>query len=165
MGLGAVTMALPPLEAFGQRASGKNLVIVQIGNGAPLDHWLNMSIPQQGLGNMASKCTVVRGVSLRTFVEPLLGAGNNGHASGSMTLLTSRHAVPDPADTTIGHRYKATGESIDHAIARLINAGRPSRYWGLCHRTDVVKQSCLSYISPDQMAKWGNSTGTMEAFV
>src|SRR5262245_23233562 len=79
MGLGGITMALPPLEAFGQTTTKKKLVVFYFGNGAPMDLWKTLSLPREGLGDMSAKCTVLRGVSNEELASPLIEQGANGH--------------------------------------------------------------------------------------
>jgi len=146
LGIGAVTMALPPLEAFG-RTPARKLVLFHFGNGAPQDLWKPLTLQREGLGDVVDRCTLMRGLSLNELVKPLAREGVNGHAAGMMTVLTASPAVPDPTDRQIGWHYKATGESCDHVVARFINGGRPVRFWGGNTRPEMPKESYLSYAS------------------
>lgn len=127
-GAGAITMALPQLEAFGAPAAPrpKNLVLFHFGNGAPAAAWKSFELQREGLGTMANRCTLMRGLSLEELVKPLANNGVNGHAAGMMTVLTGTPALPDPADRQIGWHYQAGGQSFDQLVARFINGGRPA---------------------------------------
>lgn len=151
---GAVTAALPPLEilrdgragrAHAQAAGAKKLVVFHFGNGAPQDYWQPLDLPREGLGAVMPRCTVIRGLSQRPLMKPLIDDGTNGHAAGMMTMLTNVPALPDPGDTAEpGHLYKAGGESFDQVVGRAINRGRPVRVWGTMTRA-ALKQWYVSY--------------------
>src|SRR5262249_3650310 len=122
------------------------------------------TLPRQGLGDMMPRCTVVRGLSTTELTRPLISQGGNGHYSSLATLLTCTPAVPDPGETLFGHGFKAGGESFDQAIMGTFNGGRPIPNWAGWVRTNVPKQSYLSYTKTGGRLPLTATTDILSAF-